>query len=65
MIDERFNVLRDFCGVIAMMQVNIVIVEFDFSRLSWEKNEHRKCLTDLALEGILQSKQFELLNNLI
>jgi hypothetical protein len=40
-------------------------VESDFSVLSWEKDEHRKCLSDLALEGIMQSKQFELLSNLV
>lgn len=49
MVDGRFNVLRDFCGGIAMVQVNIAIVESDFSRLSWEKSEHRKFI-DLALE---------------
>ena len=65
MVDGRFNILRDFCGGIATVQANTATVESDFSRLSWEKDEHRKCLTDLALEGILQSKQFELLINLI
>ena len=32
-------------------------VESDFSVLGWEKNVHRACLSDLALDGILHSKQ--------
>ena len=65
MVEGRYDILRDFCGGIATVQANTATVESDFSRLGWEKDEHRKCLSDLALEGIMQSKQFELLGNLI
>jgi hypothetical protein len=60
----RYDVLRDFCGGIATVPANTATVESDFSVLGWEKDEHRMCLSDLALEGIMQSKQFELLSNL-
>lgn len=60
----EIQVLRDFCGGIAIVSVNIAIVESDFSILGWEKDEYRKCLFDLALEDIMHSKQFELLGNL-
>lgn len=40
---------------IAMMQANTATVDSNFSRLGSEKDEHRKCLSDLALEGIRQS----------
>ena len=58
------QVLRDFCGGIATVLANTATVESDFSILGWEKDEYRKCLSDLALEGIMHSKQFELLGNL-
>ena len=61
----RFNILRDFCGGLATVPANMATVESDFSVLGWEKDEHRLCLSDLPLEGIMQSKQFELLSNLV
>jgi hypothetical protein len=64
-VQGRFDILRDFCGGIATVPANTATVESDFSVLGWEKDEHRKCLSDLALEGIMQSKQFELLSNLV
>ena len=48
-----------------MMFVNIVFVESGFSILGWEKDEYRFSLTDLSLEEIMQSKQYELLKSLI
>ena len=35
------------------------------SVLGWEKDEYRLLLSDLSLEGIMQSKQYELLKLLI
>ena len=58
------QVLRDFCGGIAAVPANTATVESNFSILGWEKDEYRKCLSDLALGGIMHSKQFELLGNL-
>ena len=43
---------------------NTATVESDFSILGWEANEYRRSLTNLSLEGIMQCKQFELLNSL-
>jgi hypothetical protein len=60
-----FDVLRDFCGGIATLFANTASVESDFSILGWEKDEYRKSLTDLSLEGIMQCKQFELLSSLV
>jgi len=39
-------------------------VENDFSIVKWEKNDIRTSLTSLALAGIMQAKQFELLKAL-
>jgi hypothetical protein len=39
-------------------------VESDFSMVKWEKNDTRTSLTSLALAGIMQAKQFELLKAL-
>jgi hypothetical protein len=39
-------------------------VESDFSMVKWEKNDTRTSLTNLALAGIMQAKQFELLKAL-
>ena len=58
------HVLRDFCGGIATVPANTATVESDFSILGWEKDEYRKCLSDLALEGIMHSKQYDLLSTL-
>src|SRR5436309_6244109 len=65
-VKERdFDVLRDFCDGIATMFANTASVESDFSILGWEKDEYRKSLTDLSLEGIMQCKQFQLLSSLL
>ena len=61
---KKFNVLRDFCGGMASIFPNTATVESDFSILGWEKDEYRKSLTDLSLEGIIHCKQFELLSAL-
>src|SRR5947207_9196693 len=59
------TVLRDFFGGIATVFANTASVESDFSILGWERDEYRLSLTDLSLEGIMQSKQHELLKSLI
>jgi hypothetical protein len=63
-VQGRFDALRDFCGGIATVFANTASVESDFSILGWEKDEYRLSLTDLALEGIIQCKQHELLKRL-
>jgi hypothetical protein len=64
-VQGRFDILRDFCSGLATIPANTATVESDFSVLGWEKDEHRLCLSDLPLEGIMLSKQFELLSNLV
>ena len=60
----NFTILPDFCGGIASVFPNTATVESDFSILGWEADEYRRSLTDLSLEGIMQCKQFEILNRL-
>ena len=55
---------RHTAGRSAEAGVAAATVESDFSIFGWERDEYRKCLSDLALEGIMHSKQFELLGNL-
>ena len=61
---SEFTVLRDFCGGIASVFPNTATVESDFSILGWEADEYRRSLTNLSLQGIMQCKQFNLLNSL-
>jgi hypothetical protein len=64
-IDGKYPALREFCGGVVMVFANTASVESDFSILGWERDEYRLSLTDLSLEGIMQSKQHELLKSLI
>src|SRR5439155_6763020 len=61
---SEFTILRDFCRGIASVFPNTATVESDFSILGWEAHEYRRSLTNLSLEGIMQCKQFKLLNSL-
>jgi hypothetical protein len=63
-IGVRFERLRQFSGGLATIFANTTSVESDFSILKWEKDEFRSALMDLSLEGIFQSKQYEILMNL-
>ena len=60
-----FDTLKDFCGGLATVFPNTAIVEADFSEIGWEKDEYRLALTDLALEGVIQCKQFAILSSLV
>lgn len=62
---RNLNILKDFCGCLATLFPNTASVESDFSQLAWEKGEYRMRITDLSLEGVLQSKQFGLLSWLV
>jgi len=48
-----------------MVFINTASVEIDFSILEWRKDEYHLQLIDLLLEGIMQSKQYELLKSLV
>jgi hypothetical protein len=63
-VKGRFNDLRQFCGGLATAFPNTTSVESDFSVVKWEKNDTRTSLTSLALAGIMQAKQFDLLKEL-
>ncbi|RHY86071.1 hypothetical protein DYB37_009856 [Aphanomyces astaci] len=56
---SRFSQLRRFCSGVASVFANTTSVESDFSILKWEKDEFRKNLFDLSLEGVFQAKQFK------
>ena len=58
-VEGWFEILRDFCGGIAMVFANTASVESDFSLLGWEKDKYRLSITDLSLEGILHCKQYK------
>jgi hypothetical protein len=63
-LQVRFPKLIEFCGGLATVFPGTSTVESDFSVLNWEFNEFRKSLTDFSLEGIMQSKQFWMLNEI-
>jgi D-alanyl-D-alanine dipeptidase len=56
----RFEALRAFSGNLATVFPNTTSVESDFSILKWEKDDNRKAMTTLSLEGIFQAKHREL-----
>jgi hypothetical protein len=59
-----FQNLNAFSGGIATLFPGTCTVESDFSVLRWEKDNHRKSLSDFGLEAILQSKPFHRLQQL-
>ena len=59
LVGGRYDDLRDFCGGLSTAFPSTSTVESDFSLVKWEKDEYRTSLTDLSLEGILHTKQFE------
>ena len=61
-VEDRFEILMDFCGGIATIFPNTASVESDFSILGWEKDKFRLSLTDISLEGIMHCKQYEILS---
>lgn len=59
---DRFPLLQEFCGGLAVVFPNTATVESDFSVIGWEKDDYRKSLGDFSLEGILQCKQYKLVS---
>ena len=57
-VADPFLTLKEFCGGIATVFTNLTLVEADFSLLGLKKNEYRKALRDLSLEGVIHSRQF-------
>ena len=63
-MEDHFEILRDFCGGIAMVFANTALVESDFSILGWEKDKFQLSMTDLSLEGVMHCKQYKALSHL-
>jgi hypothetical protein len=58
-VSNRFDHLKEFCGGLASAFPGTSSVESDFSIVNWEKDDCRIYLTDISLEGIFHSKQFD------
>ena len=65
MFDAKFDPLKDFFGGLGSVFPGTATVESDFSLINWEKDAYRSWLTDLSLEGILHSKQYFDLQNVV
>ena len=61
-VKGRFKTLLRFCGGLACVFPGTAQVESDFSTVKAEKTVFKNNLTDLSLEGILHSKQFDMLD---
>ena len=61
MLKKQFPVLSTFGGVLMTIFPGTASVESDFSIVNCEKDNRRFLLTNFTLEGILHSKQYELL----
>jgi hypothetical protein len=59
-----FEALRSFCGGLASAFANTTSVESDFCILKWEMNPNHTFLMHLSLEGIFQTKQRAILDQL-
>ncbi|KAF1785849.1 hypothetical protein GQ600_25698 [Phytophthora cactorum] len=59
LLDGKYKVLQQFCGVLTAAFPNTATVESDFSFIGWERNEYRRSLTNFSLEGILHAKQLD------
>ena len=57
-----FEALHRFCGGLASVFPGTSQVESDFSVLKDEKDIFRAAITDLSLESVLHSKQFDMLS---
>jgi hypothetical protein len=58
-VGVRFPTLMEFAGGLASPFPTTATTESDFSHMNRERSDGRHALQDLALEGILQCKQYE------
>ncbi len=65
LLGARFPNLMDYCGVVTMSFPGTSTVELDFFVLHWEKDGYCKALLDFGLEGVLQSKQYFFIQQLL
>ncbi|KAH9554008.1 hypothetical protein CY35_08G042000 [Sphagnum magellanicum] len=61
----QFPNLMDYYGVVATLFPGTSTVESNFSVLRWEKDGYHKALLDFGLEGVLQSKQYFFIQQLL
>ena len=59
--NEKISNLKEFIGGLYTVFSSTSTVESDFSVIAYEKNDYRSQLSNLSLEGILHSKQYNLL----
>ena len=59
--NEKISNLKEFIGGLYTVFSGTSTVESDFSIIAYEKNDYRSQLSNLPLEGILHSKQYNLL----
>jgi hypothetical protein len=57
--------LLNYYGVVAMLFPRTSMIESNFSVLCWEKDGYRKALLDFGFEGVLQSKQYFFIQQLL
>ena len=60
----RYASLRCFSAGLATSFANTTSVESDFSVLKWTKDSHRRSLTNLSLEGVFASKDYDELSRI-
>ena len=56
----RCHHLKEFCGGLATVFPSTATIKSGFSIINCQKNSRRSTLTDLFLEGILHSTQFDM-----
>jgi len=62
---NSFQTLMEFAGGMATPFPTTAAVESDFSVVRWEKDDGRGSLENFTLEGVLHSKMYESLQNLL
>ncbi|KAJ2075517.1 hypothetical protein GGI03_002437 [Coemansia sp. RSA 2337] len=59
LLGRKYPLLSKYCGNATYKIANSGTVESDFSKLNRIANPHRRSLTDLSLEGLLQAEYYE------
>jgi hypothetical protein len=65
LLSSLLSNLCEFCGGIATFPPSTSTVESDFSVLRWEKDNFRRSQSDFGLEGVLQTKLYCQLEDLV
>ena len=62
---KKYDLLREYCGGIALVMPGTASVKSNFSLTNWTKEPNSQVLTDFLLESILHCKQFAKLDNVM